>query len=298
MLLLKRISGRALAAGAFQFSCRISGNRIFLLGAIRHGMHRPCDWRHNHCICSCAAHCCGASRRAKWRHGEVIPNENQLAREFNLSAGTVRKALEWMEQARLVVRQQGRGTFITDPMAPEFAGRFDTLHGADGRKLITIPASTAFETAPATPEEASALKLRGEGARVLRVRQTRRLASGPVIVVEQAALPAELYKGLTGTEAGGYDVVQASKQCNVMLGEGVERILDGKAARARGGRVRPHGREHGAGARSRDPYGRGGAGGTAQSLVQAGRQHLSGAPCLNCARERYAPLIHFEVPRN
>lgn len=160
----------------------------------------------------------------EWRHGEVIPNENQLAREFNLSAGTVRKALEWMEQARLVVRQQGRGTFITDPMAPEFAGRFDTLHGADGRKLITIPASTAFETAPATPEEASALKLRGEGARVLRVRQTRKLASGPVIMVEQAVLPAELYRGLTGTEAGGYDVVQASKQCNVMLGEGVERI--------------------------------------------------------------------------
>ena len=75
----------------------------------------------------------------EWRHGDVIPNENQLAREFNLSAGTVRKALDWMEQARLVVRQQGRGTFITDPMSPELAGRFDTLHGADGLKLVTIP---------------------------------------------------------------------------------------------------------------------------------------------------------------
>lgn len=160
----------------------------------------------------------------EWRHGDVIPNENQLAREFNLSPGTVRKALDWMEQARLVVRQQGRGTFITDPMSPEFARRFDTLHAPDGSKLATEPASTAIETGAATGHEAEALKLRGDTAQVLRVRQTRRLADGPVIMVEEAVLPAHLYKAMAGMEAAGYDVVQASKFCNVLLGDGIERI--------------------------------------------------------------------------
>lgn len=162
----------------------------------------------------------------EWRHGDVIPNENLLAREFNLSPGTVRKALDWMEQARLVVRQQGRGTFITDPTSPEFAGRFDTLHDHDGRKLATVPASTAIEAGAATPREMQVLRLdeKHAPARVLRVRQTRRLPNGPVIMVEEVVLPEHLFKAITSMESGGYDVVQASKHCNVLLGEGVERI--------------------------------------------------------------------------
>ena len=50
----------------------------------------------------------------EWPPGEAIPNEIAIGREFGLSAGTVRKALDWMEQARLVSRQQGRGTFVID----------------------------------------------------------------------------------------------------------------------------------------------------------------------------------------
>jgi GntR family transcriptional regulator len=161
----------------------------------------------------------------EWRHGDVIPNENQLAREFNLSPGTVRKALDWMEQARLVVRQQGRGTFITDPASPELAARFDTLHGPDGGRLTTIPSDTAIEAGLATAHEARELKLSSKDAsRVLRVRQTRRLPKGPVIMVEESVLPEHLFKAITTMDSNGYDVVQASKHCNVLLGEGVERI--------------------------------------------------------------------------
>lgn len=160
----------------------------------------------------------------EWRHGDVIPNENQLAREFNLSPGTVRKALDWMEQARLVVRQQGRGTFVTDPTSPELAGRFDTLHGPDGGKLTTVPVATAIETGAATETERQRLRLGSLSARVIRVRQTRRVKDGPVIMVEEASLPEHLFKAMSTMEAGGYDIVQASKHCNVLLGEGVERI--------------------------------------------------------------------------
>lgn len=162
----------------------------------------------------------------EWRHGDVIPNENELAREFNLSPGTVRKALDWMEQARLVIRQQGRGTFITDPMAPELAGRFDTLYAPDGHKLTTVPASTAIEAGVATAHEAHTLQLDHKHlpARVLRVRQTRRLPNGPVIMVEEVVLPEVLFKAITAMEGGGYDIVQASKHCNVLLGEGIERV--------------------------------------------------------------------------
>jgi len=158
-----------------------------------------------------------------WRPGDVIPNENELAREFNLSPGTVRKALDWMEQAHIVVRQQGRGTFVTDPASPELASRFDRLRQQDGSKLELQTENTTLETAAPSRDEAERLQL-PRGAMVLRVRQTRRVTNGPVALVEEASLPASLFASFTGSIEGSYDIVQMSKQCMVLLGDGIESI--------------------------------------------------------------------------
>ncbi|HSR54974.1 MAG TPA: GntR family transcriptional regulator, partial [Alphaproteobacteria bacterium] len=47
-----------------------------------------------------------------WKPGEILPSEVKLAAEFNVSQGTVRKALEEMAAEHLVVRHQGKGTFV------------------------------------------------------------------------------------------------------------------------------------------------------------------------------------------
>src|SRR5487761_2260995 len=47
-----------------------------------------------------------------WKPGDMIPNEFQLANEYNVSQGTVRKALIAVEGERLIVRRQGRGTYV------------------------------------------------------------------------------------------------------------------------------------------------------------------------------------------
>ena len=49
----------------------------------------------------------------KWAIGAIMPNEIALAREFGISAGTVRKALDLMETEQLIERKQGRGTFVS-----------------------------------------------------------------------------------------------------------------------------------------------------------------------------------------
>src|SRR5450432_187735 len=50
--------------------------------------------------------------RGDWRPGALLPSEARLAAEFGVSQGTMRKALDEMATQNLVVRQQGRGTFI------------------------------------------------------------------------------------------------------------------------------------------------------------------------------------------
>jgi DNA-binding GntR family transcriptional regulator len=44
--------------------------------------------------------------------GRVMPSEHTLSQEYELSRGTVVKALDALADAGLVVRVQGRGTFV------------------------------------------------------------------------------------------------------------------------------------------------------------------------------------------
>src|SRR3712207_6352868 len=47
-----------------------------------------------------------------WRQGDALPTEFEIAAELGVSQGTVRKALDAMAAENLIVRQQGRGTFV------------------------------------------------------------------------------------------------------------------------------------------------------------------------------------------
>ena len=47
-----------------------------------------------------------------WQAGQVLPSEMEIAADLGVSQGTARKALDEMESENLVVRHQGRGTFV------------------------------------------------------------------------------------------------------------------------------------------------------------------------------------------
>ena len=50
----------------------------------------------------------------EWHPGEAIPSEILLAARFGVSQGTVRKAIDALAGDHLVVRRQGKGTFVAD----------------------------------------------------------------------------------------------------------------------------------------------------------------------------------------
>src|SRR5262245_42446100 len=129
--------------------------------------------------------------QGEWRPGSAIPNESELAREFGVSAGTMRKALDLMEAERLLTRRQGRGTFVNDQCSEELAARFTNLRAADGSRLLGEVKSLEITEAVASEQECLRLRLRA-GERVYRLHRICQ-HNGQVFRVSDVSLPAALF---------------------------------------------------------------------------------------------------------
>ena len=81
-----------------------------------------------------------------WKPGSPLPNEGDLAREFGVSPGTVRKALERLEQVRLITRGQGRGSVVCDLTSGELVDRLATIRGADRGNVVANVGSVEIRT--------------------------------------------------------------------------------------------------------------------------------------------------------
>jgi GntR family transcriptional regulator len=154
--------------------------------------------------------------------GAPIPSEGDLAREIGVSAGTVRKALQLMETDRLVVRHQGRGTFVADPSSEELAARFTRLHRADGERIRGQVKTVEITRQAAGDLQRARLRL-SAGAEVYRVRRIRHY-NGAAFLVEDAALPVELFAGLDERDRIGDPLTVLAQEYGLLLGNAEERV--------------------------------------------------------------------------
>ncbi len=143
-----------------------------------------------------------------WPPGRLLPNEFQLAEEFGVSQGTVRKALDALAAENLVERHQGRGTFVARHTSDTVHFRFFQLYDAGGR---IQPESRDVRIAVAEPDgrERAALALAPED-RVIQIARTR-THEGLPILDERISLSETLFAGLLEYETIPntlYDVYQ------------------------------------------------------------------------------------------
>jgi GntR family transcriptional regulator len=160
--------------------------------------------------------------RREWKPGFAIPNESDLAREFGVSPGTVRKALELMEEGRLVTRRQGKGTFVNDPSSGEASARFDNLRGPGGERVAAEPESARIAESTAGDQECRRLGL-SAGATVYRIQRLWRIR-GQNVMLEQATLPAALFPGLLERGDVHEDISILAREYGILLGRAEERI--------------------------------------------------------------------------
>jgi len=131
----------------------------------------------------------------EWKPGTAIPSEQDLARRYNVSQGTVRKAISELAEEKLVIRYQGRGTFVASHA--EERVQFPFLRITPDKGTLTTLAATLVrlqrERADALCRDSLQLP---RGASVLLLK--RRLAlNGQDVCFEEIRLPAALFKGLS-----------------------------------------------------------------------------------------------------
>jgi GntR family transcriptional regulator len=139
----------------------------------------------------------------EWPPGEAIPSEIALAHRFRVSQGTVRKAIDALAAQSLVVRRQGKGTFVsthTEEKASLF--RFLRIRRSDGREEHPVSHLLDVRRGKASGDIARSLELKA-GDPLIMLRRVLEAAGQP-IVLDEIVLPAMLFKGLTKAKVDAY----------------------------------------------------------------------------------------------
>ena len=129
--------------------------------------------------------------------GELLPSEAELCKTFNVSRSTVRQAIGSLEAEGLVVRKQGRGTFVAEPKMRRktenvysFTSEISSMGMTPSSKLME------FEVLAPTPDIIKVLELNTEDSNVYRFTRIRNVDGEPLIL-ETSFYPQYIYPKLT-----------------------------------------------------------------------------------------------------
>ena len=141
----------------------------------------------------------------EWKPGEAIPSEMDLAARFRVSQGTVRKAIDDLAAENLVVRRQGKGTFVSTHAERHVQYRFLRLMPDTGDASVEGPAERQIidcKRVRASAEVARSLGLR-PGDAVVQIQRVLSFCAVPTIF-EEIWLPGYAFKGLTAAQMASY----------------------------------------------------------------------------------------------
>lgn len=135
----------------------------------------------------------------RYAPADCLPSESSIAASLRVSIGTLRKAVDELVQENVLIRRQGKGTFVAMHNNDRFLFQFfhvekRPLDESHEREYPSVEC-VAFDKARANEEEAAALGMR-PGDPILRIGNRLRLGGRPV-VHDRLAVSAQTFKGLT-----------------------------------------------------------------------------------------------------
>lgn len=127
--------------------------------------------------------------------GATLQSEAPLAAAFGVSIGTLRQAVGELVAEHVLLRRQGRGTFVATHSPERFLFQFFHVERADGRREAPVVELVSFARGRLDEAAAEALHARaGDPAWLV---ENRLLLQGRAVVHDRLQLPLALYRGLT-----------------------------------------------------------------------------------------------------
>jgi GntR family transcriptional regulator len=139
----------------------------------------------------------------EWKPGAAIPSESRLAEQFNVSIGTIRKAIDELVAERILLRQQGRGTFVATHSEDRTLFYFFHIVGKDGSRELPVVRLLSFRKARAGAIEEQRLGV-AAGSPVFRIQNVLELSGRPVIF-DEITVSGGLFSDLDQDVFGGRD---------------------------------------------------------------------------------------------
>lgn len=151
--------------------------------------------------------------------GEALPTEKQLADRYGVSVGTVRRAMADLVAEKVLVRQQGRGTFLAPVESARMLNSFWHIMRKDGVQEIPIVQTLHFEEATADEYTADRLRI-GAGDPIFRIVNLLLLGGAPTLL-DGLHIPKALFPELTQAQFVGrnstvYDFYRDQYRVNVV----------------------------------------------------------------------------------
>ena len=121
----------------------------------------------------------------EWQPGDKIPGETALSIEYEVSQGTVRKAIDSLVDNQLLLRRQGKGTYVASHNSNLKLFHFFNIIPNVGKRRLPVTNVLSVELRPANDEELDALKL-PSGSNVIFIRRVRYIKDEPIIIEAMA----------------------------------------------------------------------------------------------------------------
>jgi GntR family transcriptional regulator len=130
-----------------------------------------------------------------WAPGQLLPSEPEIAAGLGVSPGTVRKALDEMSSESLLVRRQGRGTFVASHDEERILFQFFRMVSDNG--VRRFPESRTISVSVAKADELASKRL-GIGLKdsIVTIERVRSLDGRRPSIHEKIVLPRALFPGI------------------------------------------------------------------------------------------------------
>jgi len=159
----------------------------------------------------------------EWKPGEKIPSEAELCDAYSVSRITVRKAIEDLVRSGQLIKQQGKGTFVTNVSMEHRLSKFYSFSEELTRHGLTERAQVlSFEVVPAAKEVSDMLSMQ-KNEQVYMVKRLR-MADEMPYTVEISYIPFALCPGLTAENITEYGLYNSMRSLNVFPERIVEKI--------------------------------------------------------------------------